>query len=126
MAMERVVAQARQLAAEQPFDPAEVIRWLQDGSDEERITALGMMQANPELRDFDSVLAAITDSRSAFEQYHALLLADKMLPALGVGDKQRLARAIKSVRGLRFRRDTDRWRLSERILDSINGRPKDR
>ena len=126
MAMERIVAQARQLAAEQPFDPAEVIRWLQDGSDEERITALGMMQANPELRDFDSVLAAITDSRSAFEQYHALLLADKMLPALGAGDKQRLAGAIKGVRGLRFRRDTDRWRLSERILDSINRGPDDR
>jgi hypothetical protein len=30
MAMERVVARARQLAAEQSFEPAEVIRWLQD------------------------------------------------------------------------------------------------
>lgn len=80
-----------------------------------------MMQARPELRDFSSVLTAITDSRSAFEQYHALLLADKMLADLSPEDKQRLVEAIMSVKGLRFKRDTDRWRLSEQILGSIDG-----
>ncbi len=116
MAMERVVARARKLADEQVFDPAVVLRWLREGNDEERVTALAMMQAKPELRDMDSVLITIKRSRTPFEQYHALLLADMMLDDLDAGDKQRLVEVVKSVRGRRFRRDTDRWLLSERIL----------
>jgi len=115
-AMEEVVAQARRLAAEQTFDTVEVGRWLREGSDEERITALGMMQAKPELRDFDAMLAAIEDSHSAFEQYHAMLLALRMLDDLSATQQGQLTDVVRSIRGLRFRRDTDRWRLSEEIL----------
>lgn len=75
IAMERVVARARKLADEQAFDPAMVLRWLREGNDEERVTALAMMQARRELRDLDSLLIAITRSRTPFEQYHVLLLA---------------------------------------------------
>jgi hypothetical protein len=116
MAMERVVARARKLADEQTFDPGIVLRWLQEGNDEERVTALAMMQAKPELRDVDSVLIAIKHSRTPFEQYHALLLADIMLDDLDADDKQHLVEVIKSVRDRRFKRDTDRWLVSERIL----------
>ena len=120
MAMERVVARARKLAGEQSFDPAEVLRWLREGDDEERVTALAMMQAQPELRDFGSVLTAVKHSRIPFEQYHALLLADIMLDDLDADDKQRLAEVVRSVRSRRFRADTDRWLLSERILRRAN------
>jgi hypothetical protein len=123
MAMERVVARARKLADEQTFDPAEVLRWLREGNDEERVTALAMMQAKPELRNFDSALTAIKGSRTPFEQYHALLLADMMLDDLDAGDKQRLVQLVQSVRSRRFRRDTDRWLLSERILRRASERP---
>jgi len=64
MAMELVVARARKLADEQTFDPAEVRRWLREGNDEQRVAALAMMQAKPELRDFDSMLTAIKRSRT--------------------------------------------------------------
>jgi hypothetical protein len=125
VAMQRVVARARQLATEQQFERAEVARWLQEGSDEERITALAMMLSNPELRHFDSVLAAIRDSRSAFEQYHALLVAEQLLLDLGPRDRIRLATTIRAVRDLRFRRDSSRWDLSERILAEMaaDGQP---
>jgi hypothetical protein len=123
MAMERVVARARKLADERTFDPAEVLRWLREGNDEERVTALAMMQAKPELRDFDSVLMAIKRARTPFEQYHALLLADMMLDDLDAGDKQRLVEVVNSVRGRGFRRDTDRWLLSEQILRRASERP---
>jgi hypothetical protein len=122
MAMELVVARARKLADEQSFDAAEVLRWLQEGNDEERVTALAMMQAKPELRNFDSVLTAIKRARTPFEQYHALLLADMMLDDLDAGGRQLLLEVVKSVRGWRFRRDTDRWLLSERILRRANER----
>lgn len=121
-ALEDVAGRARRLAAEQPFDPAEVVRWLREGSEEERITALAMMQAKRELRDFDAALAAIEHSRSAFEQYHAMLLAAEMIDDLDAAQRRRLAEAIKAQRGLRFRRDTDRWRLSEDILRRLHGR----
>jgi hypothetical protein len=120
MALEGVVARARRLAAEQPFDRAEVARWLRDGSEEERITALGMMQEDPQLRDLDAMIVAIGDSHSAFEQYHALLLASWMMDDLDDGQRRRLAAAVEGVRGFRFRRDTDRWQLSEEILRRVN------
>jgi hypothetical protein len=120
MAMELVVAHARQLAMEQNFDPSEVRRLLQEGNDEERVTALAMMQAEPELRDVDTVLTAIERSHTPFEQYHALLLADTMLDDLNAQDKQHLIEIVDGLRGRRFKRDTDRWVLSEQILNRAN------
>ena len=99
-AMEQVVARARRIAAEQPFDPAEVVRWLREGSEEERITALAMMQAKRELRNFDAALDAIEHSRSAFEQYHALVLASEMIDDLDPALRRRLAEAVKAQRGM--------------------------
>lgn len=115
-ALEGVMARARRQAQESSFDAAEVARWLRDGSDEERVTALGMMQAKPELRDFDGMLMAIDQSRSAFEQYHALRLAVEMVDDLDASQRRQLADVVKGARGLRLRRDSDRWRLSEEIL----------
>jgi hypothetical protein len=66
---------------------------------------------------------AIKRARTPFEQYHALLLADMMLDDLDAGDKQRLVEVVNSVRGRRFRRDTDRWLLSEQILRRAGERP---
>jgi hypothetical protein len=114
-ALEVVVAQARRLAKEGSFDAAEVARWLREGSDEERITALGMMQAKAELRDFDATVMAIEHSRSAFEQYHAMLLAVEMVDDLDANQRHQLAEVVNRARG-RFRADSDRWLLSEEIL----------
>jgi hypothetical protein len=122
IAMSRLVAEAGQLAGDQPFDPAEVSRWLREGSEEERITALGMMLASPALRDFAAVLAAISASMSAFEQYHALRVAEQMLDELSAAQRQDLAGAIEGQRGPRFRADASRLRLSERILAEIAAR----
>ena len=75
-----------------------------------------MMEAEPELRDVDAALSAIKRSRTPFEQYHALLLADRMLDDLSADDKQRLVEIVSGVQGWRFRHDTDRRLLSEQIL----------
>lgn len=124
MAMEGIVARARELAHEQPFDRAEVVRWLQEGSDEERVTALGLMQGKPELRDVNSALSAIKGSQTPFEQYHTLLLADMMIDELNDAERRRLAAIISDIRGdRRFRSDSDRWHLSERILHDLNNQP---
>ncbi|MEV5148619.1 hypothetical protein AB0L14_30570 [Streptomyces sp. NPDC052727] len=121
-AMEEVVSRARRLSQEQPIEPAEVLRWLREGSDEERVTALVMMQASRELRNFEAALATIEHSRSAFEQYHAMLLTAQMIDDLDATQLRQLAEVIRSQRGARFRLDTDRWRLSEDILRRVEGR----
>lgn len=114
--MEDVMSQARRLAGEREFEPAQVLRWLQEGSDEERITALAMMQARRELRNFDAVLGAIEDSHSAFEEYHAMRLAKEMADNLGAAQLRRLAEVIRAGQRTRHVRDSDRWRLGEDIL----------
>jgi hypothetical protein len=120
-ALEEVVARARR-TAETPLQPAAVREWLREGSEEERITALAMMQAKPELLDFDGMLAAIKDSRSAFEQYHAMLLADQVLDVLDTEQQRRLAAVVQGEWALRLRPDAGRWRLRERILQRVERR----
>jgi hypothetical protein len=121
-AMEEVISRARRIAEEQRFEPAEVLRWLQEGNDEDRVTALGMMQASRELRNFDAALATIEHSRSAFEQYHAMLLAAKMIDDLDAVQLRRLAETVRLQRDNRFHPGGDRWQLSESILRSVNAR----
>ncbi|WP_331720484.1 hypothetical protein OG851_42710 (plasmid) [Streptomyces sp. NBC_00161] len=121
-ALEEVIARARRLAEAQSFESVEVLRWLREGTDEERITALAMMQAKPELRNFEATLAAIAHPRTPFEQYHAMRLAVQMVDELDGGQARRLAEAVARQRGIRFRRDSDRARLREEILWKVRGR----
>lgn len=75
-----------------------------------------MMQARPDWRDFDAVLARVEQSSSAFEQYQAMLTAVQMLDELDPQQVQRLANAVRNVRGWHFEQGSDRWRLSDEIL----------
>ncbi|MCQ9132662.1 hypothetical protein [Streptomyces hilarionis] len=121
-ALEGVVARARRLAQQQSFEPAEVLHWLQDGTEEQRITALAMMQASPELRDFEATLTVIAQSRTPFEQYHAMLLAAQMIDALDADQARRLAQTVEAQRGVRFRMDSDRQQLGMEILRKVRER----
>lgn len=125
LAMEEVIARARRLAEEQPFESAEVLRWLRDGTEEQRITALAMMQARPELRNFEATLAAITHPRTPFEQFHAMLLALQMIDELDREQARRLAETVEAQRGIRFRKDSGRALLREKILNKVRGRPQE-
>lgn len=125
-AMEEVLVRARRLAQEQAFERAEVLRWLREGTGEERVTALAMMQASPELRDFEATLAVIAHSRTPFEQYHAMRLALHMVDALDVDQARRLAETVEAQRGIRFRMDSDRRRLGEQILRKARRRSQER
>jgi hypothetical protein len=118
-ALERIVEEARELARSQRFEPALVAGWLREGSDELRITALGMMQADPALRDFGGMLAAIADPRSAFEQYHALRLAQQMTAGLAPAQREELAALLRDGGRLGLPADGDRGRLSQQILATL-------
>ncbi|MBM9506037.1 hypothetical protein [Actinacidiphila acididurans] len=124
-ALEEHVARTRRRAKEERFEPAEVLRWLREGNEEQRVTALVLMQALRELRDFEAVLDAIGHSYSAFEQYHAMRLAVDMVDDLDARQLRRLAETVTSQRGYRFFRGGDRWTLSGNILEKISARSSD-
>jgi hypothetical protein len=126
MALDMIVAGAGQLAAEREFDPEAVAGWLRSGSEEERVTALAMMRARPDLRDLEGVLAAIRQPRTPFEQFQAMQVARQMLGDLSPAQRQLLAAVLTSQRGWRFRHDASRSQLSDDILAEIGARQDDR
>jgi len=132
-ALETVVSDAKRLASSGVFDPIDVSMWFEDGSAGARITALALMEGNPELRDFRAMLDAIEEPRSAFEQYHGLKLAETVVfdsettSKLTDGERAELAAVIRrALQSIRLRvstaasRDPDRQVIGERILKELN------
>jgi hypothetical protein len=119
--MERLMSHVRREARQSELDASEVRSMFFDGDEGDRVRALALMQGDPSVRDVDVALAGIRESRSAFEQYHALRLAQGMLPSLDARQRQDLAGAIAEQRGRggHIAPGTDRWYLSERILADL-------
>jgi hypothetical protein len=119
--LEAVVAEARAAARQRRHEPAEVRQLFERGTDGERMYALGLMQEDERLRDFAVSLEAIEHSRSAFEQYYALSLAELMLPALTEDQRRQLDAMLTKRPGnaAYIRPGTDRWIVAEQILSSL-------
>ena len=72
------------------------------------------------MRDFEAALDAINDSRSAFEQYHGLRLAEMMLTDLTAIQRSELIVVTeRALRSSRVRRDSDRRIAGERLLAAL-------
>lgn len=114
-ALEAVVSTARSLApTAQRDDIARLFALGQDGS---RVAALAMMQARPDLADEEIVLESIERPRSAFEQYHALLVGQSIAPQLHSDAAERLRSAVDRQLGAAFPPDGDRGTLARAILN---------
>jgi hypothetical protein len=119
-ALEHLMTETRELSRSGAFEPMDVSAWFGQGAPEARITALGLMQGNPHLRDFEAALDAIDDPRSAFEQYHGLVLAEMMIPDLSAGQRAQLAVGVEmALRSFWVRRDGDRRKRATRILQAL-------
>lgn len=120
-----VVTQARALAERAGYDSKEVSDLFAGDSEGARIVSLAIVQTQtpPDPTFFDLVLQSISHSRSAFEQYQALLAMEHLVPRLNADQKRELAVVLKDQRsgGTRkfITRDSDRWLLSDRILEAI-------
>jgi hypothetical protein len=114
------MTETRQLFRSDAFEPIDVSTWFDEGTPEARITALGLMQGNSELRDFEAALDAIEESKSAFEQYHGLLLAEMMISDLNAGQRAQLTMVVEmALRSFRMRRDSDRHKGATRIIQAL-------
>jgi hypothetical protein len=122
--MSTIVAQARSIANEANYTTADLANLFREGSDGTRIVVLGVLQQKPDPSLFSLVLEGIGKSRSAFEQYQALQVAGHMLPTLNTEQKRQLVETIMDQRsggpGKYITPDSDRWRVSDRLLDAID------
>lgn len=118
--LEHIIEQLGRLAQEHQFDPAVVWDWFDRGNPEARITAIGLMHGDRDLRDLFVALSAIEDSRSAFEQFHGLRLACEMLPDLSDLEKEWVRDSVLEARESgRFGPGSDRWQMSDVILSHV-------
>ena len=67
------------------------------------------------------LVAAITDSRSTFEQYHALVAAERSVGRLSSQDRARVREAVESVlAGSLGDTSTDRRTVARRLLEELD------
>ncbi|MFF0144383.1 hypothetical protein ATK36_3442 [Amycolatopsis sulphurea] len=122
-AMEELVAQARKMA-EFDFVSADAIEQLfRSGQDGNRITAIGLMRAKPELAKLPLLTEVIRRSRSSFEQWHALRVCLELVRRGTSAAQQEEIRAAIAAAGangtLRGGLDGSRVRLAAMIESEL-------
>jgi formylglycine-generating enzyme required for sulfatase activity len=91
---------------------------LTDGS---RIVGLALARKEPRRNHIEMAIDGIAHSRSAFEQYHALLLARSIFELIDPMAAQQLGSAIGGEIGKTIlREDQSRWRQAQWLLEAVN------
>jgi hypothetical protein len=120
----KLVDHARKFSREK-HPSAEVVRGMfEGGSEGDRVYALVLMQEDPAAGDLSCVIGAISESRSAYEQYRALRAAEEMLRMLNSSERKQLATAIQQAMepGGYITRSSDRYGLAQNILNMVADR----
>ncbi len=120
-AMDQLVDRVRSLAARGRYRPDRIRAMWESGHEGRRVAALGAIQQLPELGSAAIVLEGITSSQSAFEQFHALLAAEAMLPVMTPDERTALRAAVAEQRGPsgRIENDRSRTRIADRLLAAL-------
>jgi hypothetical protein len=122
-ALDAVMGRASHLTGTDDLDPEAVSDWFREGGPEARAIALGLMQGNPRLRDFDAALAAIERGSNPFEIFYGLVVAEAMVDTLSRGRQEQLRRAVTKVLGGPLgRRDEHIRKRAESITAALDGR----
>ncbi|HWT93504.1 MAG TPA: hypothetical protein VN238_10940 [Solirubrobacteraceae bacterium] len=120
--MNELMAEARAAAAAAQMPASHVSRLFAQGTPGARIVALAALEVTPRPEFFSNILDAITNSRSAFEQFHALIAVESLLDELGHGQRRRLRAALDRElsdpeKGLNA--DVSRRRIIESLLERL-------
>ncbi len=121
--LQRLVDQARGMARV-ATSSADVAELFGTGTDGNRVSAIGIMQADAGLADTAALVEAVVRPRSAFEQFHALRAVET---AAAAGPPVERAEALRSAvlaaleGGQLGAPDSDRVRLAQRVLAMLPG-----
>ena len=128
--MTALMSLPRRSANEVAWKPHHLRRQWDTGQDGKRLYVLGLMQGNSDLEDASLIAEAITQSRSAFEQFQALKIVWDDIEAIALGDAWRrnaLAAALRAVlqrhegtsRGDRHHLGADRLKLARLATEAL-------
>jgi formylglycine-generating enzyme required for sulfatase activity len=88
-----------------------------DGS---RVVALALARQETQRRHLDMALEAISHRRSPFEQFHALMLTERLLDSVDVTAKQKVRAAIEAEMERTITlTDQSRWRPASAMLKAL-------
>jgi hypothetical protein len=120
--MENIVTSARHSATSTQWTVDQVDSLFEQGNSGGRIFAIGLMQGDVSLARFSAMLEAVSNSRSAFEQYQGLRLARMILDGLSNGERTALRRAITQQvePGGWIRAGGARWSVAQQILRMLD------
>jgi hypothetical protein len=117
--IERLLDEAMRAAPDHVEAPM-VRKLFEEGSDGTRIFALKLMQRDPKTADVRALADAISEPRSAMEQWHALAAAEQAVRrGLAQADLAELRAIITSALsdGRIRKEDSDRYAVAHRIVD---------
>jgi formylglycine-generating enzyme required for sulfatase activity len=88
-----------------------------ENTDGLRVVGIALARAEPQKRHIDMALEGISHSRSAFEQYHALLLAQNLVSFVDPTALQQMGAAIREQINRNItEKDQNRWHVANEIL----------
>jgi hypothetical protein len=121
--MDLLVGRAQVLAGQR--DAGTVAeRLFKMGTEGSRVIAIALARSAPERRHLDMALESVSRSKSAFEQFHALLLIRSLIKSLDPSSAQQVRSAVEEQIGKTItRRDLSRWKAAEQILEGIGVAP---
>ncbi len=114
-----LVERAAQLALKTSLDAEEVRNLVEHGAPVMKVLALGLMKGNPRLASVEALAFAISNSATANEQYHALLIARDSWPRLEEAQRRSLIDVIEKDRHIP--EDSDRKGVAAEILSLSHG-----
>ncbi|RDE19405.1 hypothetical protein DV711_10935 [Motiliproteus coralliicola] len=124
-AMSGIATQMRVLAKKADYQTEDLQTLYQDSSGGNRVLTLSAIQAVSSPEHFPMVLKSIGQSESAFEQHLALRVAQTMVGDIDEEAKRQLKATIEDQQsggeGKWITKDSDRYRLSQRIVQMIGG-----
>lgn len=95
-------------------------RFFSSGRPGDRIAAIALAQASPQIMYVPIALESIHRALSAFEQYHGMVLADKLAAALDRSQKMSVTKALQHPETVQITEaDKSRWNLRKQILLKI-------
>src|ERR1700735_1986265 len=93
-------------------------------TDGRRVVCLALARAEPQRRHIDMALDGISRSRSAFEQYHALLLIQGLISSIDPTSAQQVHSAVaEQINNTITSKDSSRWFSANQILEGTSVLP---
>lgn len=124
--MESVAQRMRALAPKSGLSPVTIESFLGSEDQGNRLIGLSILESTGDVYYFEPLLKIIDEnSKSAFEQYHALRAAEKMLPHLDHKNKKALQKALNKQceydedKKQWIKPQSDRWWIAKRLLSEI-------